>query len=78
MHNITLQNGPYGVLMHVDGSPISPSAMRCRVVSGSLSDIDEENPGWRNKGFDDSAWGIAEVKLWFVYGRFIVHSDLFL
>lgn len=49
-------SGPNGVVMSINGHILVASDMKCKAVSGSKSQIDAANPGWKDPNFDDSSW----------------------
>ena len=60
MADLFLQTGGKGILMKIEGSPVPANNFRCKVVSGTLAEIDVKNPDWR--GEDTMIrFGIAEV-----------------
>ena len=42
--------------MSINGQILVASDMKCKAVSGSKSQIDAANPGWKDPNFDDSSW----------------------
>lgn len=52
--------GLYSINMKVNGKPVGADKMKCRPVSGTLSQIDAKYKGWKTQVFNDKGWGDAE------------------